>query len=468
MKIKKDTTFVVINNNNKYNFKSFIMSNKVGAESSYYWCNPFALSLVRSRKPKFFSEIYNFKTWCRKTNKIIIYKNSTTLLLKILFCIDFWLRLIKLQNIKNVEALLEFKMDGIIYGPMIYDTILRHHELNTIDTLDKKFKWNILNFLVEYFAILIVSKNFNLKSIIAPDITYTNNGGVQGRFGLSKKLRVILTSSNDFYTEANNTLLIAARNYFNYQHNITINDSLINEFQNFKNNKFNSSNTKDITLSYMKVSAYHSDLKNVVIPTNSVVIFLHDFFDAFHYTNIEMFKDYYSWIREILEFISTSDSNRTFYFKLHPNSNKRCIQEAVKLLTEVRDSRIKIIDAETNNQSIFKSRPELVVSLRGNVLFEAAIQGIKCLGGNDSPYVNYNFVKSAQSKDDFMKYLSGDLKLETKIMEDELISFYFYHYSLDDNKSKAEELLKDFSNLNFDVDYFKKTKGLERVIQNLI
>jgi hypothetical protein len=468
MKIKKDTTFVVINNNNKYNFKSFIMSNKVGAESLYYWCNPFALSLVRSRKPKFFSEIYNFKSWCRKTNKIIIYKNTTTLLLQILFCSDFWLRLIKLRNIKNVDALLEFKIDGIVYGPMIYDTILRHHELNTIDIFDRKFKWNIFNFLIEYFAILIVSKNFNLKNIIAPDITYTNNGGVQGRFGLSKKLRVILTSSNDFYTEASNTLLIAARNYFNYHHKITVNDSLMNEFKNFKINKFNSSNSKDVTLSYMKVSAYHSGLKDIVITPNSVIIFLHDFFDAFHYTNIEIFKDYYSWIREILDFIVTSDSNRTYYFKLHPNSNKRCMQEAVKLLTEVRDGRIKIIDAETNNQSIFKSRPELVVSLRGNVLFEAAIHGIKCLGGNDSPYVNYNFVKSAQSKDDFIKYLLGHLNFETKIIEDELISFYCHHYSLYDNRSKAEELLQDFSHLNFDVDYFKKTKGLEQVIKNLV
>ena len=109
----------------------------------------------------------------------------------------------KIRKIKSKKNILNFKINKILLGDLIYDTYLKNNNVSTVDLNDVKF-WEFLldciklyNYWSEYF------KNNSIKSLIIVHPTYIY--GIPMRIATSRKIPVYRATFNQItYISKNN------------------------------------------------------------------------------------------------------------------------------------------------------------------------------------------------------------------------------------------------------------------------
>lgn len=136
--------------------------------------------------------------------------------------------------------------------------------------------------------------------------------------------------------------------------------------------------------------------------------------------------------------------------KEHPNSKTASINFVKKLKTEYSNDFIWV-DKNIPNDMLFRLKPEVCISLRGNVLIEIAYHKIIAISAGRNPFCSYDFVITPKSKNEYFKKIR--LALNKKIFnsnkknKNKILECFFVHY-LNNNDFKNNENYSRKFNIN--------------------
>ena len=227
--------------------------------------------------------------------------------------------------------------------------------------------------------------------------------------------------------------------------------------QNYLNKRL--SGGVDQTNYYMKKGSYSNSLKrkkNYLLKKEkkiNCIIFLPCFVDSpFAFGDI-VFDDGYDWITQTLKYLKQNKINTMV--KEHPNSKTASIDFVKKLKTEYENDFIWV-DKNTPNNVLFSFKPEICISLRGNVLIEIAYHKIIPISAGRNPFCSYNFVITPRSQKEYFKKiglaLNKKLNYQKKKHKREILECFYVHY-LNNNDFKNHE---NFSR-KFDINRLMKS-----------
>ena len=329
-------------------------------------------------------------------------------------------KIYKLQKFNSKSKLLDFKINNIIIGDLIYDTYLKIKKLPTINLNDAEFKNFFYESLLTFFYWQDYIKTNSVKAVIISHSTYTY--GIIMRVALNYNIPVY---KPNFYT----IYKISQKNYF-----------IGKEFFEFKK-LFNSLNKKEKKIGLFTAKR-HIDLmfrgKNktglgynfnrLKIPKNSsekkikVMIAMHNFYDSPHVFGRMLFPDFYEWLKYIINLSKKTDYN--WYLKLHPENTIKDIKYIKKLLEK--NNQIKIISHKTNQNQIIKSGIKYVLTCFGSIGYEYAYKNITVINACiNNPHADYNFTLNPRSIKEFEKIILNIKKYKIKPDKKEILEFLF-------------------------------------------
>ncbi len=376
-------------------------------------------------------------------------------------------------SIKSKKELLDFKIDGILIGDLIYDSYLRYRSKPTLDIKD------FFLFRLIISSLFIFDKSKKYFSVNRPDALYTSytaylHHGIPVRFALSKGIVVYsLGAVEIFLNKINKNFPYHLKDYTNYKSSLSkVNDIdleiLKDKSRELLDLRFNG--FKDSATHYMKNSSYFSDIIKSPFFINStkprVVIFVHDFYDSPHVRRWLLFEDFYEWLYFILSSICTDND---YFLKLHPNSSNETITIINDIL--IKFPFVKLIPMEISGKKLIEEGFDLAITNHGTVAHELPLFNIPVLCSGDNPHITFNFCYTATTLDEFKNLIQSPLNVRKLInwecVKEEVFSFYSIHNLYDDDLpiSKDEiNIINRYRNIesedewiefvmNYDVEY---------------
>ena len=158
---------------------------------------------------------------------------------------------------------------------------------------------------------------------------------------------------------------------------------------------------------------------------DSIIIFLHDFFDSPHsYPNF-LFNDFWSWICFTIDKLTFS--KKSFYIKEHPNQitgNEAVISKLRKIYPEVR-----WIKSSFNNLSFVDQNIKYIITAYGTISHEMAYWGIGSLCCASHPHEKFDFCITATSIEEYERYLvySDLIKFNKSTIKEQALIFFYMH-----------------------------------------
>ncbi len=367
------------------------------------------------------------------------HEGTTSIVLNIVLFVQAFKIYNKLHSKKDV---LNLKFNDILVGDLIYDSYLRYKPAATVDTNDFYLCiviWQSLRNIKmtqDYFV-----KN-NIKFVLTSYSSYIHHG-ITARVAIHHGVDVYSFGDYGlFYQKLTSDYCYHAkdcRNYFkNYkknEHNIHLHlatEGLANRL----NGKI------DMATSYMKESAYKNHSEDIPEVKNSVVIFLHDFFDSPHIYEKMLFCDFYEWFEKTIDILK--ENKIDFWIKPHPNQmeDSKIVVETLK----IKYHNLKFLSTKITNKQLVDSGICAGISVYGTVAHELAYLGIPVVLCGDNPHSSYSFCFEAKNNQEYEIMLQGinslTLPQDTKYQVE---SFYYMH-NLNHSKEMIA-LLDDMSNL---------------------
>jgi hypothetical protein len=335
-------------------------------------------------------------------------------------------------SFKSKVDLLDFEIDNIKIGDLIYDTYLRTYHVATVDLSDKMLSKMMINVLDVYFSCKDYLDNHNVQKIILSHSVYINYG-ILARIALKKGIevynplqeRVIHKLSPDHHlpTARHSEYAKLFRNFSSDNQ-----EKCRNEAKLILEGRLEGEIDRGIF--FMLHSPYKIDNNQEKIFLNNgkpkVVLMLHDFYDSPHIYQSMIFEDFHEWFDFILSNEETMDVD--LVVKPHPLAkpyNEHIIDDFKRKYPKIR-----YIDKNTSNKKIISEGVSALLSVYGSVASEFAYLGIPVLLAGDSPVVDYNFCYTAKNKKDFEYYLLNINELMAKIdfSKSKIEEFFYMHY----------------------------------------
>jgi hypothetical protein len=215
----------------------------------------------------------------------------------------------------------------------------------------------------------------------------------------------------------------------------------------------------DHVYSYMNKRVY----TNLVLPVDSIIIYLSDFFDSPGAYGYNIFPNHIMHLNFTLNFLIKNNINNIF-IKPHPNQSKK--NKAV-LNNFLKDSKFKDIKILNDfNLKDNKDNIKFILSFYGTIIFESSLFGIPVLTTGNNPYkILHNCIISRNIKEyennlKFYSYSSKKINVDLDFLK-KFESFYF---------NKLNKYNLPYDNISFDqwrilfpnIDYIDQ--GMERYI----
>lgn len=360
------------------------------------------------------------------------------------------------RKFKTKEQILNFSINNIECGDLIYDTYLRYEVRPTVDIADSRLIYYIYKSYCVLNSLTKLTSTKSVKAYYSSYATYIQHG-LPVRYFLKEGIEVVTSgnlqqkfkklSLHDYYhTAPHLTYETVFTNLSNKDLKIQAGLKLLNE-------KF--AGVISQANSYMKKSVFSDTKLSLFSDTYDGVVFLHDFFDSPHIYSWMLFTDFYDWTTYTLNFIQKNDLN--IAIKPHPNQTEesRKVIEDLKMIYK----NIQWIEPTISNSVIFKSRIKFGISVYGTVLHELAYHGKNPICAGDNPHAAFNFVHTPSSIKSYEIMILENEKLTLPInYMDEIGSFYFMHNIYDkEDVLFPIGVLKDFNVFNSDSSLIEKT-----------
>jgi len=259
--------------------------------------------------------------------------------------------------VKNITYFLK----NIYYYCELRTTIKKHKVVLIISTPEP---------YVESVMLRILSKNLNVPCIALFGKTY---------LGIFTKLDPCKSPRNNFAT------------YRNYRVN-DFNEVQVKDRKNYLNG---------LKTNYSGFTVAHKRIKNNFIQknfSNSVVIYLPDFFDSPNVYGGNLFNNHLEWLKETTDFLIKNKIN--FFIKPHPNATKKSRDLLKKLMDKKEINYLNNLNLDIN---IFlqKKKPQLIITVYGHISIEAPYYGIDVVCAGSSPSDIFDFTYSPKSKKEY-------------------------------------------------------------------
>lgn len=327
------------------------------------------------------------------------------------------------------KELLNYKIEGILVGDLIYDTYLRTFEQPTVDLGDDRLNTILLNAHDIFYTVKEYLENHNVQKIIISHAVYIQYG-ILGRVALEKKIDVYNTHWERIIKKLSLDHFVPTPRHHLYRDAFS---KLPNqqqkrlEAEEVLQSRF--AGNIDRGIAYMKKSSFSSEnmLNEKVFGddgSTKVALLLHCFYDAPHIYQHMLFEDFYEWVNFV--FSAVKDQKIDFVVKPHPNAkpfNKNIIE---KLTLD--HPYIKILDPNVTNKNIIEEGVDLVLTVYGTSTHEYAYHDVKVMTAGDHPGFDYNFSFTPQSKEEYKKYILDPSKLKINIKKEEILEFFYMHY----------------------------------------
>lgn len=408
--------------------------------------------------------ISNFHFY-KKYFKIIFYFPKLLSLLKIciifLKCINF---------IKNKKDLINLKIENIVIGDLIYDTIIRKHFVPTV---------KIKNISTKFEIFLAIS-----KLIFWKDFFKSNQGKIKymcashSNYSIAIPLRVSLNNNIPTYIVNIETIYKLKKNkkfvglhYPNLHIKAFSKIKNKKKFINFSKKKiykrFEMGKGFDLPPTFKNIFYKSNKLKiNISKEKINCLIALHDFFDAPNAKGTFIFNDFYEWISWLSNY-SHSRSDINWYIKPHPS-----ILEKEKQLKICKNINLKfnngfLLDSNTSHKDLI-NKVDFALTCRGTIGYEYPFFGKPVImASNKHNFIDYNFCSSSNSITNYEKKLNNIKKIikNFKINKKEIYKFYFTQYFLFNSSSWVIDEYERSYNHNFKRQDPKSSRLSSKVIE---
>lgn len=375
------------------------------------------------------------------------------------------------KNLKNIDDLLNLKIDKIEVGRAIYENYVRNSNTGYIRKIDFK----ILYFLSEcYYLInftqnliknnkykyIIISERQFIPSNIIFQVSLKLGVKVISRISGPKKIGVSICSS---FKNRNKSEIRVGYEMFNSLNKNKKNKysrlgysmvkklldgKVINYDRNISKNYFlNDKNEKMKTEDFFKITGLNRNKKNCFI-------FSHNLLDGnlFGKSRI-IYYDYLTWLRETLNYINKlNNDNVNWIIKEHPSDygfkkmQTNTLNEFNKIITS---KNIKFFPKNIKN-SVIREVADCVITLSGSVGMEYPCFGIPSINSAGIFYSGYGFTNDFNNKKEYFNYLKNIELVIKKEMSIQQIQKARVHYYI------INELIKCDHNYLYDYDISRK------------
>jgi hypothetical protein len=181
----------------------------------------------------------------------------------------------------------------------------------------------------------------------------------------------------------------------------------------------------DAATSYMRVSAYGGTSEPIPDMRDSVVVFLHDFYDSPHGYDDLIFPDFWAWACFTIE--TLQNSGRRFFVKPHPN--QIALSSEVLKDLQAKYPALPLLSANVSNSQLAAAGFICGVTMYGTVGHELAYFGVPTIACARHPHHSFDFCRTAHSTEQFSKYLRSaeELPIPREEMRRQALAFYYMH-----------------------------------------
>ena len=405
------TNYFKINNNLDIRYFQFIQRNKYILRAFYKFFRSFSR----------FHKLY--KSFGCNFGLINVYDKNT-------------IGIAKSLKFSSKNELINFSLEGIQIGDLIYGTYLRENAVPTVDLDDESLLWTIENAISVFYSTKNYLKKHNVKKVLTSHGVYVNYGIIV-RVAVHSGVDVYQINYNKAMHKYSRDHFSQARRHDNYQNDFnSLNDKEIRREKarqmlelRFKENMPKEAMQPayqyffDRTMSHLKES---ENEKQIFLNNGKtrVVIFLHCFLDSPHLYKSMIFPDFLEWIEFLLNILDLP--NLDLVIKPHPNS-KPGNDEIIDTL-KYKFPNVRYIDKSTPNDKLISENVEVLLTVYGTSAHEFAYRGVKTITAGDNPAVAYDFCIHAKSKDEYRHYLKNIDKLAIDINREKIEEFFYMHY----------------------------------------
>lgn len=442
------------------------------------------ISLLQSNKRNVTSKIYKMMNINNFFN-INIKENLFNLRVIIPTIFIFLVSIIKILFKKKSWFIKKFKLKGIYFGDIIYDTFIRHdNDFLRESLVNKKF---LKLLFISIYKILIIEniiKNNKFNCVISSTHTYASDSAFAMRLALKKKITVLHAISS--------RLRIFKNLSQSYMDDLEYDKKkFIHKFdKNFKNWR------RQIELyllfreegklkTYTAIDAYKNKkhisknqfFKKLNIKSNNfkkVILFApHCFSDANYARGNLIFESYYDQFIKSIEYFKKK-KNILFLVKIHPSSFRYNEQNIIKQYFKKIQKKNIILCPETFKVSSLIKFSDLVITGRGTIGLEAAVIGKKPLMAGNSFYSDAGFTHDPKNISEYIRYINSNKNIH-KLNKTQVLNAKKFMYLLSFKNSLTNQDLiprNNFVKINIKEkkifqNYFHSDSFLEKLVPSV-
>jgi len=389
---------------------------------------------------KLFVNRFKDKKWTRLYSAYcneIAYSNEQSLGLFIDF--KLFIKSIKIaKSLASKEELILLKSDNILIGDLIYDTYLRFKPAPTVDLNDFYLIVVIWKALRNIRITKIYFAKKTPKVLLQSYSTYIQHGIT---------VRIALLNGTDVYTFGNYQVMAKKLSLDDHSHVVstvhyekefeTLNDKDIKRLKAERALQNRLDGKIDHATAYMKESAYKESEYEIPDVRDSVIVFLHDFYDSPHIYRSMVFADFIDWIEFTINELEKKSIK--YFLKPHPNQLPES-RDVVKKICE-KYPKIKLLSPKITNKQLMNSGIKLGITVYGTIAHELVFMGIPVITCGDNPHSSYKFCFEAKNKKQYSSLIKNMDSLTYSNLDEtknEVKSFYYMHNL---NLSTDEKLL---------------------------
>lgn len=348
------------------------------------------------------------------------------------------------SSLKNKKSVLKIKYKNILIGDLIYDSFIRYAGYPTVDTRNIFLKIIIKKSIEVLDYCFLNLKRSEIERYYTSYTSYINHGLVvryfikigvpvfssAGRYSYFKKL-----DSKDFKHLVN--FMSFKKKYEKLKNkNYKIQEARKLLERKIKGQKEISSDYYLNNFSYKK-----NKIDDIRLNELDGVIFLHDFYDAYHEYEGLIFEDFYEWTLYSLNIIKKYKLR--IGIKPHPN-NQIESKKIIKILN-IRFKDLVWIDERISNLKILKYKNiKFGISATGSILYELPYFSKMGISAGYSPTISFNNItKNPKNKLEYKNYLINALKYAKNYNVSKLEACkVYYMYFLHDIKKENNYIKK--------------------------
>lgn len=337
-----------------------------------------------------------------------------------------------LKEQKNIENFLNYEVDGVKIGKIVYEHYIRFTGNPTIKEFDFKVNYFLFKALEYHVYAKNLFKKRNIKYVVLSEKQFIPSGiifqnalihksKIFARVGGPSNIGLrLFENENEFFksryhfsenlvNDVYNKFLDTAVNYSN--------KILANRFENIKDSNIQDIRGADIAYKQKEKFTKKTLCENLQWDFSKpiVIIFDHHYLDGLYDNDRLFFKDNLEWIVSTFEFIKkVKDVN--WLIKSHPGEPSEIHKSKTNTETEfekvVGDSDHIKLFPDRYSAGLLPNIASAVITGSGSVGIEYPCFGIPCILANSSHYSGNGFTLEPRTKEEYFEYLNNIYKLK--------------------------------------------------------